>query len=156
MDNLSTQSSATTRLGADSYVTLHYRLSEVLTDNTDIELVSTFDLSPATIQMGSGQLAPPLESCLLGLREGDERSYILPPSEAFGEYQPQFVERISLAALPDGRPLEENTLHPFENKNGQHFSGLLRQLEQDSALFDFNHPLAGKQLRLDVKIIAVL
>jgi hypothetical protein len=41
----------------DSYLTLHYRLSDL--DKTDY--VSTFDLSPATLQMGSGQLAETLE-----------------------------------------------------------------------------------------------
>ena len=41
---------------ADSFLTLHYSLADLDGD----EYVSTFGLSPATLQMGSGQLAETL------------------------------------------------------------------------------------------------
>ena len=47
----------------NSLLTLHYRLA--LADDT--ELVSTFGSTPATLQLGSGELAPPLERCLEGI-----------------------------------------------------------------------------------------
>ena len=42
---------------SDSFLTLHYRISAIDGE----EFLSTFDMSPATLQMGSGQLA----DCLL-------------------------------------------------------------------------------------------
>ena len=52
--------SATVR--PDSYLTLHYRLSTLDGE----EFLSTFEMSPATLQMGSGQLAENLEALLVG------------------------------------------------------------------------------------------
>ncbi len=49
-----------------AYLTLHYRLASL--DGNDI--VTTFNGNPATLQISSGQLAPFLEQCLLGLPEG--------------------------------------------------------------------------------------
>ena len=39
---------------------------------------------------------------------------------------------------------------------GAGFAGLLRELTPTTALFDFNHPLAGQSLAFEVKIIGIL
>ena len=154
---------------ADSFLTLHYRLSarpqagaNAQQCDGDAELVSTFELSPATIQMGGGQLAAPLERCLLGMQEGEQHSFDLAPEQAFGHSNPQLIERIARSALPADIVLNENSLVEFSTPEGAdyggggQFSGFLRQLSATHALFDFNHPLAGKHIRFEVKIIAIL
>ena len=140
---------------ADSFLTLHYRLS----DEAGIEHVSTFDLSPATIQMGSGQLAAPLEKCLLGLKPNQRHNFRLAPGDAFGEHNPRLVERIARNALPaeiNGGELKPNSLIEFNAPDGGGFAGFLRELTDTTALFDFNHPLAGQPVRFEVEIIGIL
>jgi FKBP-type peptidyl-prolyl cis-trans isomerase SlpA len=150
--NRSTEATTSTTVNAESYLTLHYMLS----DASGEEYVSTFTLSPATIQMGSGQLAEPLEKCLVGLTQGQRRLFELTPDQAFGEHNPRLVERISRSALPLDAELRENSLIEFGTPDGGSFSGFLRELDATSALFDFNHPLAGKSLRFEVEIIGIL
>ena len=86
--------SATVR--SDSYLTLHYRITALDGE----EFLSTFDMSPATLQMGSGQLAETLESVLIGLPAQEHFVFELEPEEAFGQHNPRLVERIARAALP--------------------------------------------------------
>ena len=137
----------------DSFLTLHYRLS----DEAGNEFVSTFDLSPATLQMGSGQLAEPLERCLIDLPPGARKSFTLPPEQGFGPHNPQLVERIARSALPPDIELQENSLIEFSAPDGgPGIAGFLRTLDDSTALFDFNHPLAGKPVRFDVHILAIL
>lgn len=137
----------------DSYLTLHYRLS----DDAGNEFVSTFDLSPATLQMGSGQLAEPLEKCLIGLAAQQRYLFQLGALEAFGEYNPQLVERIAISALPLEVELKENSLIEFGAPDGgAGFAGFLRELNDTTALFDFNHPLAGKPICFEVEIIGIM
>jgi FKBP-type peptidyl-prolyl cis-trans isomerase SlpA len=140
------------RIAADSFVTLHYALR--LADGS--EAVSTFDLSPATLQMGGGQLADTLERCLLGLSPGDRKSFALAPGEAFGEHNPRLVEWIAKSALPAGVELRANALIEFTAPNGGGFAGFCRELGDTHALFDFNHPLAGKSVVFDVHIVGVM
>jgi FKBP-type peptidyl-prolyl cis-trans isomerase SlpA len=137
---------------SDSYLALHYALS---TPEGEV-FVSTFDLSPATLQMGSGQWAPQLEAHLIGLREGEHRIFELSPEEAFGAGNPRLIERIARSALPPETLLRENALVEFSTPEGGQFSGFLRALSDTHATFDFNHPLAGKRIRLEVNIIAIL
>ena len=140
------------KIAADSFVTLHYALR--LEDGS--EAVSTFDLSPATLQMGGGQMADTLESCLLGLAAGERRTFELSPAEAFGEHNPRLVEWIAKSALPEGVELKENALIEFTAPNGGGFAGFCRELNATHALFDFNHPLAGKPVSFEVHIIGVM
>lgn len=140
-------------VGRDSYLTLHYSLSDL--ENTDY--VSTFELSPATLQMGSGQLAETLEDCLIGLTAGERRVFELPAEDAFGPHNPRLVERIARSALPADVELKVNSLVEFSSPDGAgDFAGFLRELTDSSAIFDFNHPLAGKPVRFEVHIIAIM
>ena len=109
-------------VGPDSYLTLHYRLADL----GGTEHVSTFDLSPATLQMGSGQLAETLERCLLGLPAGERHVFQLAAADAFGEHNPRLVERIARGALPADVELKENSLIEFAAPNGgAGFAGLV-------------------------------
>ena len=134
-----------------SFLTLHYRLCT--SDGT--EVISTFDMSPATLQMGSGQLAATLENKLLGLPAGTRKTFELTPGEAFGEHNPRLVERILRSALPEGVELQENATVEFATE-GAEFAGFVRELTDSHALIDFNHPLAGKSVQFEVHLIGVL
>ena len=142
--------SATVR--SDSYLTLHYRITAVDGE----EFLSTFDMSPATLQMGSGQLADPLESVLIGLPAHERFVFELEPEEAFGQYNPRLVERLARGSLPADMELKENSVVEFTAPSGGAFAGFLRELDATHALFDFNHPMAGKTIRFEVQIIGIM
>jgi FKBP-type peptidyl-prolyl cis-trans isomerase SlpA len=139
-----------------SYLTLHYRLASQ--DGEDI--VTTFKESPATLQFGMGQLAPFLEACLLGLPEGTHQTFDLPPEQAFGPRNPELIQRVSRATLRQNSQLGEEyrigDLVEFAAPGGGRFAGVLREIDEQGALFDFNHPLAGQSLKFEVKIIGSL
>jgi FKBP-type peptidyl-prolyl cis-trans isomerase SlpA len=139
-----------------AYLTLHYRLATV--DGDDI--VSTFKDNPATLTLGSGQLAPSLEACLLGLPEGAHQTFELPPEQAFGPRNPELIQRVSRATLKENSQLGEEysigDLVEFNAPGGGRFAGVLREIDAEGALFDFNHPLAGQPVKFEVKIIGIL
>lgn len=136
----------------DSLITLHYRLAA----GDDTELVSTFGATPATVQLGSGELAPMLERCLDGMAVGERRSFVLTPAEGFGPHNPDLVQRISRGELPADSAVELHGLVEFGAPGGGRFAGLVREVDADSVLIDFNHPLAGKTLRFEVEVVGIL
>ncbi len=123
-------------------------------------VADTFDGRPATLQMGGGQWAPALEAALLGKREGDQFSVTLLAHQAYGERNPDLVQKVSRALLaqhagPDTH-FYPGDLVEFPAPGGGRYSGVLKEINDAWALFDFNHPLAGVAVRLDVAIIGVL
>jgi FKBP-type peptidyl-prolyl cis-trans isomerase SlpA len=141
---------------ASAYLTLHYRLATA--DGKD--LITTFAGNPATLMLGQGQLAPFLEDCLLGMPEGAHQTFNLGPAQAFGERNPELVRSVSRATLDEnsvpGTDYRIGDLVDFAAPAGGRFAGVLRELGDDAALFDFNHPLAGQSLQFEVKLISVL
>lgn len=139
-----------------AYLTLHYRLASM----DDVNIVSTFEGNPATLQISACQLAPSLEACLIGLPEGTHHVFELPPEQAFGPRNPDLIQRFSRAMLEENSSIDEDykigDLVDFAAPGGGRFAGVLREIDDLGALFDFNHPLAGENVKFEVKIIGVL
>ncbi|MET0322049.1 MAG: FKBP-type peptidyl-prolyl cis-trans isomerase [Duganella sp.] len=139
-----------------AYLTLHYRLASV--DGADI--VTTFGGTPATLMLGQGQLAPVLEELLLGMPEGTHKTFDLEPGVGFGPRNPELIREVSRATLdanssPDA-DYQIGDLVDFAAPGGGRFAGILRELGEETCLFDFNHPLAGQPLKFEVNLISVL
>ena len=141
----------------DSYLTLHYKLS--LADGSG-DVVNTFGSNPATLQLGVGQMAELLERKLLGLNEGDHQVFELEPEHAFGPRNPELLQRVSRKMLSEhggaDTEYDPGDLVEFPTPDGQRFAGVLKEINEQWALFDFNHPLAGQRVRLEVQILGVL
>ena len=140
-----------------SFLTLHYRLAGP--DGADI--VNTFTEKPATLSLGTGELAAALERRLLGLAEGTRHVFDVPAGEAFGERNPELLQRVKRALLDElGDP--DQTYHvgdvvQFPTPDGQaSYAGVVREVGSDWLLFDFNHPLAGRPVTFEVQLIGVL
>ena len=142
----------TEHVQAGSLVTLHYRIAAA----DDQELASTFGATPATLQLGSGELAPPLEACLIGLATGQRQVFVLEPEQAFGPRNPQLVVRLPRGELPADKPVETDSLLEMPAPGGGSIAGWVREADAESVLVDFNHPLAGKTVRFEVEVVGVL
>ncbi len=144
----------------DSYLTLHYRIVLASGPAEGSVFADTFDGRPATLQMGSGQWAPGLEAALLGHAEGERFSVTLAPADAYGERNPELIQRVTRGMLAEhagaDATFEPGDLVEFAAPNGGRYSGILKEINDDWALFDFNHPMAGASLRIDVAILGVL
>lgn len=149
----------TPRVGPGSFLTLHYRLRGA----DGAAFVDTFGERPATLSLGSGELAPAMEERLIGLTVGSEASFDIAPGVAFGERSDALVQRIGRAALAaeaeagdgDGDYRVGDVVR-FPAPGGQTIAGIVRDVADDALVFDFNHPLAGRAVTFDVKLIGIL
>ena len=147
------------RVETGSHVTLHYRLA-VVTDGEEREVVSTLTSRPATLQIGSGQLAPAIEDRLVGLDEGAQSQFELPAGEAYGQRHPDLVQTLARATF-DAHADPQTEYVPgdvveFNSADGMRVSGVLKSVDEAQVVVDFNHPLAGLPLRFSAQIIGVL
>jgi FKBP-type peptidyl-prolyl cis-trans isomerase SlpA len=146
------------RVQPGSFLTLHYRLAGP--DGADI--INTFDSrQPATLSLGTGELAPAMEARLLGLAEGARDTFELRPGEAFGARNPELLQRVSRALLlqqgdPDAHYAIGDVVQFIAPQQQGAYAGVVREVGDDALLLDFNHPLAGQPLTFEVQLIGVL
>ena len=140
-----------------SFLTLHYRLA----GPGGADVINTFAGHPATLSLGSGQLAPAMERRLLGLAEGVHQKFDLAQGEAFGDHNPDLLQRVRLSLLhemgdKDAR-YEIGDVVQFPTPDGAGaYAGVVREVGEGWLLFDFNHPLAGQPVTFEVRVIGVL
>lgn len=150
------------RITAGSFLTLHYRLAGPAGD-----IINTFEGKPATLTLGSGELAPAVEQRLVGLQEGERATFEIPAGEAFGDRNPDMRQWVARKLLNEmGDPHEQYAVGDvvqFPTPDGLgSYAGYVQQVgsgptgQADAVLFDFNHPLAGQPVTFEVHVIGVL
>jgi FKBP-type peptidyl-prolyl cis-trans isomerase 2 len=98
---------------------------------------------------GSRQLIPGLEDALAGMRAGEKKHVELDANRAFGPYDAAKKMSVERAQLPEKIKVGDITT----TSEGQPFTVVA--LSDNQAVIDFNHPLAGKNIVLDVHVLNV-
>ena len=98
---------------------------------------------------GHNELLPNLEKAITGMKKGEEKRVDLASDDAFGPYDETKKGIISVESLPAGT--QPGTI--FTTEEGVPF--VVTEMSGPVASIDFNHPLAGKHLIIDVKILNV-
>jgi len=141
---------STTMIGPGSTVTLHFAIK--LEDGQLVD--SNFDGKPATFTVGDGNLLEGFEKALFGLFEGSEQSLRILPENGFGQHNPSNIQVVPRKSFDD-MALEEGLMVSFADAQGGELPGVIASFDDDKVRVDFNHPLAGKALQFDVKILSV-
>jgi len=140
-----------------SFLTLHYRLAGPQGD-----VINTFGGAPATLSIGSGELAPAIEARLMGLAEGAHVTLEFAPGEVFGARNPDMIQWLPRKELDElGDPQENYAVGDalqLATPDGQgRFAAVVLAVREDGAVrLDFNHPLAGQPVTFETRIIGVL
>lgn len=137
--------------GSARLVTLHYR---IVLDNGDVAL-STFDGPPATLQLGTGELFPALEHQLSTLERNAHARFSFAPGEAFGPHYPDRVEVVPARVFADRLPAVDQVVE-LDGPQRVRLSGRVLAVTDDGVTVDFNHPLAGRSLTFEVRILDVM
>jgi FKBP-type peptidyl-prolyl cis-trans isomerase 2 len=132
-------------VGDGMKVTLEYTLT--LPDKSVAD--SNVGKEPFSYQHGAHVIVPGLEKALTGLKAGDRKRVVVPPDEAYGAYDNS--HRITV--LKANVPSEVKVDSVLQDKAGR--AVRVVEITSDSVILDTNHPLAGKELTFDVKIIKV-
>ncbi|MBK8278596.1 MAG: peptidylprolyl isomerase [Nitrospira sp.] len=131
-------------------VTLEYTLK--LDDQSVVD--TNVGGEPIKVMQGKHEIVPGLEKALEGMAPGEKKKVTVPPTEAYGTVDPkafQEVDRkmVPVAAQKVGAQLEGTT------NDGQKVYPRISEVKNETVVLDFNHPLAGKTLYFDVKVLDV-
>jgi len=123
---------------------------------------TVFDTSegkqPLEFEVGSGQLIKGFDTAVVGMEKGDEKEITLQPAEAYGEPNPQMMQKVpkdKLPAPPDGQELKVGMMLAVGMPNGQQMPAKIAEVTDTEVIIDINHPLAGKVLNFKIKVVDV-
>ena len=131
-------------------VKVHYRG----TLDTGEEFDSSFGGDPLEVRLGEGQLIAGFERNLMGMEPGEEKTFRLPPEEAYGSREEGLTMTVPKASLP-AEGLAEGVGVRIRLQNGRIADGIIARIDGEAVTVDFNHPLAGKALTFAIKVVEV-
>ena len=104
---------------------------------------------PLKYVQGSKQILPALEQALAGLAVGDTKHVDVAAKDAFGAYDDTRRITAEKSQLPEDANAGQILV------TGEGVPVKLLEINDDKAVIDVNHPLAGKDVSFDVKILAI-
>jgi FKBP-type peptidyl-prolyl cis-trans isomerase SlyD len=136
------------RIEAGCEVRLEYVLR--LPDGTVLDASSRE--APLRYVHGQGHIFRGLERALEGMREGEQRTVVLAPSDAFGDRDPAGVDVLPRSAFPGDVELAKGEELVLQGEDGDAVPFSIVDVQDDEVVVDLNHPLAGKTLHVEVTV----
>ncbi len=109
---------------------------------------------PLVFETGRAQILPALEKALEGLEAGQSTRVTLSPEEAYGPVQEDAFQAVDTALIPEQARYVGAVL-VAEDDAGHQRQVRVHEVNGDTTIIDLNHPLAGKSLTFDVKVLSV-
>ena len=136
-------------IGENTTVSMYFTLK-----NSDGRLLDSTNNRPFEFIYGRGMVAPGLEKALLGMKAGDEKSFVISPDEGYGKRDNALFIKIRRDELPEEEiHVGQEFRKVFSNGDSEVF--MVKGFIEDWVYLDSNHPWAGMELHYDVKIVDV-
>ena len=131
-------------------VSLEYTLK--LEDETVVD--SNLGAAPLSYTHGSNQIVAGLEKELAGMEVGETKQVVVSPEEGYGPVEPQAIQEIPAEQIPP-EARKVGTQLQGQNPEGNTLQVQVVEVKDHTVVIDFNHPLAGKTLYFDVKVVDI-
>lgn len=119
-----------------------------------IQIDSNVGENPLEFVVGKNQLFPILEQEIVGLKVGDQKEIHLSADDAYGPVVPDAFREVELETIP-AQFRFKGAILGIQDPAGGVYPIRVHDVTDSKAVLDFNHPLAGKNLRFAVKVLEI-
>ena len=108
---------------------------------------------PLEFKAGEGMVVPGFDNAVIGMDVGEEKEVTLKPEDAYGEPNPQAVQKVPKDKFP--AEAKEGMMIGVPLPNGQQMPAKIVKIDDKEVTIDMNSPLAGKTLIFKIKIVSI-
>lgn len=111
---------------------------------------------PMKFQTGMDMAIDGFEEEILSMNEvGEKKTFTVDQYKAYGEYLDEFIQKIPMEQVPRGNVKVGQRVWMSSSEDGIPMPVTCTAIENGIAVFDMNHPLAGKDLTFEVEILEI-
>jgi FKBP-type peptidyl-prolyl cis-trans isomerase SlyD len=130
------------------------KLEYTLKDDAGVVVDSNKGRDPLTYTQGSKQMLPELEKQITGMHVGEQKRVVLKPEEAFGLADPKAEAEVPKSMLPP-EALNVGAHLIARSASGEQRPVTVKGIKEQTVILDLNHPLAGKTVVFEIKVLGV-
>ncbi len=116
---------------------------------------STKEDKPAEFTIGEKKLIPGFEKAVIGMTVDETKEVCIPPEDAFGHYNENQVTTIERSQLPPDIDPQVGVKLNTKTNDGKASEVTITDITDKTVTLDANHPLAGKELILELELVAI-
>jgi len=109
---------------------------------------------PLKYVQGQKMMIPGLEKELAGMKVGGEKNVTVKPEDAYGQINPNGFQEIPKEKIPPNA-LKVGAVLQGQDDQGRPMLARIKEVKEKSVVIDLNHPMAGKTLVFNVKIVDI-
>ncbi len=106
---------------------------------------------PLEFAAGSDDVIPGVSNAVVGMKPGEAKTVELSEEEGYGQAFPGYEQQIDRNELPEKIRVGDRLRAEAEGKTVVFW---VKELDEESALLDVNHPLAGQKLIFDIEMVS--
>ena len=133
-------------------VKIHY--SESLKDGSFLD--SSLEKEPLEFTLGEKIVIAGVEKAIIGMCEGDLKTVTIPPEEAYGFYQKDRIIVIKKTQIPAHIDPQLGMILQIRSQEGAVSNFIIKNIDENTITLDGNHPLAGKELTFELKLLEIV
>ena len=130
------------------------RLEYTVKDGAGKVIDSSKGKDPLIFTQGQHQIIAGLERAVSGMRLGERKKVTVKPEDAYGVVDPKARTEVGKEAIPKG-DLAVGARLTWRAPSGETRPARVKEIKEKTVVIDLNHPLAGKTLHFDVKVVGV-
>ncbi|MCK4533041.1 peptidylprolyl isomerase [bacterium] len=111
--------------------------------------------NPLVFSVGSRQIIPGFERAVEGMKLNEEKKVNINVENAYGPRREDLVRDLPKSSLPEDLQVEKGKILRLKTEEGRVVMGKVVDIKEDNLAVDFNHPLAGKNLVFEVKVVGI-
>lgn len=112
------------------------------------------DRGPLKYVHGQKMMIPGLEKELTGMKVGGEKNVTVKPEDAYGPVNKAGFQEIPKDKLPPNG-LKVGAVLQGQDDQGRPMKARVHEVKEKTVVIDMNHPMAGKTLFFNVKIVDI-
>jgi peptidylprolyl isomerase len=120
---------------------------------------TVFDKSPQDrplhFILGKQEVIEGFDQAVTGMYQGEEKTITIEPEKAYGLSNEDLIQVVKRDELPKGLDLTVGSQLEVTREDGNRLLLMVRDLTDETVTLDANHPLAGKALTFEIKLLEV-
>jgi len=116
---------------------------------------SSQDREPLEFTIGEGRVIAGFEDAVIGMTTGEEKTVRIPCAEAYGPRREDMVAVFSSGQFPEDLAPAVGQILQLKRDDGMLIQVMVTDVTGDQVTLDANHPLAGKDLIFDLKLVEI-
>ncbi len=110
---------------------------------------------PLEFTVGSGQIIPGFDKAVEGMKLNEEKKITLKTENAYGKRDETAIRELPKNSLPENFKPEKGMMLRLQDQTGRAIPGTVTDITENNITVDLNHPLSGKDLTFNIKVVGI-